>query len=82
MNSAITPTPVRSPCVKVCEMDETTKLCKGCYRTQNEREWWVAYSEQQQRDVLNRCAQRRDAIRDGRSDFAPCMGTVESRRRR
>lgn len=82
MNSAITPTPVRSPCVKVCEMDETTHLCKGCHRTQNERDWWVAYSEQQQHEVLRRCEQRRAAIRDGRCDFAPCMGTVESRRSR
>ena len=81
MNSALTPTPVRSPCVKVCEMDETTSLCKGCYRTQNERDWWIAYSEPQQREVLTRCEQRRDAVRDGSSDFAPCMGTVESRRR-
>lgn len=81
MSNAATPTPVRSPCIRVCEIDETTHLCKGCYRTRNEREWWVAYTEHQQREVLARCEQRRDAIREGRSDFAPCMGTVESRRR-
>ena len=43
MNKTLTPTPVRSPCVKVCEMDEAVGLCKGCYRNQDEREWWVAY---------------------------------------
>ena len=30
---SLTPTPVRSPCVKVCEMDEAVGLCKGCCRT-------------------------------------------------
>lgn len=82
MNKAVTPTPVRSPCVKVCEMDATTALCKGCFRTQEERDWWVAYSPEQQRDVLQRCAQRAGVIRDGGGEFAPSMGTVESPRRK
>lgn len=82
MNKAVTPTPVRSPCVKVCEMDPATALCKGCFRTQEERDWWVAYSPDQQRDVLQRCAQRADAIRCGSGELAPSMGTVESPRRK
>ena len=58
-----TPTPVRSPCIKVCEMDDAVGLCKGCMRTQDERDWWVAYSDAQQREVLLRCVQRRVALR-------------------
>jgi len=81
MNKALTPTPVRSPCVKVCEMDETVGLCKGCCRTRDERDWWVAYSDDQQREVLRRCEQRREALREGRADLAPNMGTVEPKRR-
>ncbi len=81
MSDATTPTPVRSPCVKVCEMDPGNGLCRGCLRTQEERDWWVAYSELQQRDVLRRCEQRRAVIATGEGELAPSMGIVESRRR-
>lgn len=76
-----TPTPVRSPCVKVCEMDEAVGLCKGCMRTQDERDWWVAYSDAQQREVLRRCEQRREALSQGRTELAPSMGQVESKQK-
>jgi len=79
--TSATPTPVRSPCVKVCQMDPATQLCRGCCRTQEERDWWVAYSDAQQRDVLLRCEQRRDVLTTGRGEFAPSMGIVESRRK-
>jgi predicted Fe-S protein YdhL (DUF1289 family) len=46
--ASATPTAVRAPCVKVCQMDPATQLCLGCCRTQEERDWWVAYSDQQQ----------------------------------
>ena len=81
MNSARTPTPVRSPCIKVCETDPANGLCRGCYRTQDERDWWVAYSDLQQREVLRRCEQRREALSCGEGDLAPDMGAVVSTRR-
>jgi len=28
-------------------MDPVTQLCLGCCRTQEERDWWVAYSDAQ-----------------------------------
>lgn len=77
-----TPTPVRSPCVKVCELDPENGLCRGCFRTQDERDWWIAYSELQQRDVLQRCEQRRTVLATGQGELAPSMGIVESRRRK
>lgn len=82
MHSSHTPTPIRSPCVKVCELDPATALCRGCYRTQDERDWWVAYSDSQQREVLQRCEQRRAALASGSGELAPSMGIVESRRRK
>lgn len=81
MNRTFTPTPVRSPCVKVCEMDEAIGLCKGCFRTQDERDWWVAYTDAQQREVLLRCEQRREAVKLGSGDLAPSMGEVVSKRK-
>ena len=82
MRSAFTPTPVRSPCVKVCELDPANGLCRGCLRTQDERDWWVAYSAEQQREVLNRCEQRREVLVTGNGELAPSMGIVESKRKR
>lgn len=80
MNTTRTPMAVRSPCLKVCQTDPATQLCRGCYRTQEERDWWVAYGEDQKRDVLLRCAQREHVLRSGKGDLAPSMGIVESRR--
>lgn len=82
MQNSHTPTPVRSPCVKVCELDPATALCRGYYRTQDERDWWVACSDVQQREVLQRCEQRRAVLASGSGDLAPSMGIVESRRRK
>jgi uncharacterized protein len=81
MNHTATPTPVRAPCVKVCQMDPLTQLCLGCRRTQEERDWWVAYTPDQQREVLLRCEQRREVLARGEGEFAPSMGIVESRRK-
>ncbi|MBI3096281.1 MAG: DUF1289 domain-containing protein [Rhodocyclales bacterium] len=80
MNNSITPPPVRSPCVKVCELDPQNGLCRGCHRTQDERDWWVAYSNVQQREVLQRCEQRRAVLARGGGELAPNMGIVAPRR--
>ena len=81
MNNTRTPPPVRAPCLKVCEMNPVTRLCRGCHRTQEERDWWVAYSEEQKREVLLRCQQREHVLRSGKGELAPSMGIVESRRK-
>jgi predicted Fe-S protein YdhL (DUF1289 family) len=81
MTAKATPTPVRAPCVKVCQMDPTNGLCLGCSRTQDERDWWVAYSEEQKSEVLRRCDQRKEVLASGTGEFAPSMGIVESRRK-
>lgn len=31
---------LESPCIKICEMDKQTQLCKGCLRTINEIAVW------------------------------------------
>jgi predicted Fe-S protein YdhL (DUF1289 family) len=81
MKDARTPLAVHAPCVKVCRMDPVTQLCLGCHRTQEERDWWVAYTDVQQREVLRRCEQRREVLAAGSGEFAPSMGSVESRRK-
>lgn len=82
MTEKHTPVPVRSPCVNVCEMDPETQLCRGCFRTQDERDWWPAYTDEQQREVLRRCDRRREALRGGGGEIPESMGPVVSRRKR
>lgn len=35
---------VPSPCVNVCRMNESTRLCEGCFRTLEEIACWSGYT--------------------------------------
>ena len=54
--------PVRnipSPCVKVCQLDPATSICRGCQRTIDEIADWVEYSDEEKLAVLARIERRR-----------------------
>ena len=51
--------PVESPCIKVCEMDDATRLCRGCLRTLDEIAGWSAMSDAEKRAVLAQLPARR-----------------------
>lgn len=41
-------TSVASPCINVCQINEASGYCQGCYRTLDEiAEWWDMSPEQQ-----------------------------------
>lgn len=42
---------IPSPCVGVCESNNRG-FCKGCYRSREERLYWLQLSDGQKRDVL------------------------------
>ena len=44
--------PVVSPCVSVCRMDDATGLCVGCLRTIDEIAAWSVLDDARRRDVL------------------------------
>ncbi|MCD8523908.1 MAG: DUF1289 domain-containing protein [Saccharospirillaceae bacterium] len=55
-------TPVRSPCVNICALDDND-LCVGCYRSGEEISRWGRYSDDERRAVLQKVAEReRDAM--------------------
>ena len=58
MNRAPT-TPVASPCISVCRMDERTGLCSGCLRTIDEIATWSVLDDDARRAVLDAIAARR-----------------------
>lgn len=49
---------IESPCNKVCVMNEATGLCRGCYRTLDEIARWGTMSDAEQRDVVEKLAER------------------------
>ena len=53
------PTPVASPCISVCRMDEAIGLCSGCLRTLDEIAAWSVLDDDARRDVLDAIAARR-----------------------
>ncbi len=49
---------VASPCINVCQMNETTQQCLGCYRTIEEIKNWSGMSPEAQRALLATLEQR------------------------
>lgn len=49
-----------SPCINVCKMDATNKLCVGCYRTIDEITIWSRTDDVQRASILAAVARRRE----------------------
>ena len=50
---------VPSPCIAVCQIDDATGYCLGCYRDIDEIRDWLIMSGEEKRVVLGRIAERR-----------------------
>jgi len=54
---------VKTPCVKICQMDPRRNLCLGCKRTLDEIARWGAMSDQERDRILAELP-RRELPRD------------------
>ncbi|TGK11661.1 DUF1289 domain-containing protein [Leptospira fletcheri] len=52
---------VRSPCIKVCEMNPETGYCQGCFRTIEEIGMWTAYTEEERKRIRSELLDRKSA---------------------
>ncbi len=52
-------TPVPSPCISVCRMDERTGWCAGCLRTLDEIAVWSLLDDEEKREVWVDLGRRR-----------------------
>ncbi len=52
MLPAMSPAPIKTPCVKVCFVDPAAGLCVGCFRTMGELGRWTKYSDAEREAVL------------------------------
>ncbi len=51
---------VNSPCIKQCELDFKTGLCKGCYRTIDEIANWSLMNDKEKLRVLDLIKRRKE----------------------
>jgi predicted Fe-S protein YdhL (DUF1289 family) len=49
---------IESPCIKVCTVDPTSKLCIGCGRSLAEIAAWSQYSADERRRIMANLPQR------------------------
>ncbi|MDO9392860.1 DUF1289 domain-containing protein [Methylotenera sp.] len=43
---------IKSPCIGVCAVDESSGLCQGCYRTIDEIKAWWGMGQTEQKNLL------------------------------
>lgn len=58
---ALPDTSVPSPCIAVCQVDDASDLCIGCFRHIDEIRDWPILSAEEKQAVLTRCAERKAA---------------------
>ena len=50
---------VDSPCINICQIDETNSFCIGCSRTIKEISEWSTYNDKQKKKILNLLLERK-----------------------
>jgi predicted Fe-S protein YdhL (DUF1289 family) len=50
---------IESPCVRVCVIDQATGYCCGCYRTLDEISFWIRYTPEERKRVMQHLQARR-----------------------
>lgn len=58
-----TKSPIASPCIQVCNLDEASGQCWGCGRTRAEIAQWTGYTHAQRAALMKTLPQRVDALR-------------------
>lgn len=53
-----------SPCVRICKLDPVHKLCVGCFRTVEEIENWINYSNSERKQIMVAIDLRKELICD------------------
>jgi predicted Fe-S protein YdhL (DUF1289 family) len=62
---AASPLPIKTPCVKICVIDDKSGLCRGCLRTLGEIARWSTMTPDQRDQVMDQLDGRRSLIAPG-----------------
>jgi len=41
-----------TPCISVCKIDETTRVCKGCGRSIEQIKDWMKYTDDERYEIM------------------------------
>ena len=52
---------IPSPCIGVCESGPRG-FCKGCYRSRDERLYWLKVDDATKRKIISACVRRKKAV--------------------
>lgn len=52
----------KSPCVKICIIDEGNQLCRGCYRTLPEIAQWGSLEDAAHQHILAKITARKKSL--------------------
>jgi len=51
-----------SPCISICEIDENTGWCLGCFRTRPEIARWQGLNDEQKHQLLEQLIERKNLM--------------------
>jgi len=54
---------VPSPCANICRLDQSQRLCVGCFRSLAEIAAWGRASDEERLEILKQCQDRRAQAR-------------------
>ncbi len=71
---------IPSPCIGVCQTG-TNGFCLGCYRSRDERLYWIKVDSQVKRKIIKACHRRKKRAQQGKpiqlnANDAPMQGLL------
>ncbi len=51
---------IESPCIQICQIDDASRLCRGCLRSLDEIARWARYSAAERARIMRELPSRRD----------------------
>lgn len=60
--------PIETPCIQICQIDDVTRLCRGCLRSLDEIANWGRYPAAERARIMRELAARRVTPHAGNPD--------------
>ena len=60
LSSSLSASCANSPCIRNCFYDHDKDFCTGCGRTLGELTYWNDYTNQEKKEILEKCKKRLD----------------------
>jgi predicted Fe-S protein YdhL (DUF1289 family) len=62
---------IASPCMNVCQLDPSGRICIGCLRTSEEIARWVSLTDAQRAQVIGALPERHRLLTGGKAELEP-----------